>query len=631
MRRRRAAAILALAAAVALGAIGVPIASAAAASPAPKVVVIVGPVGSLTDYYRSLASEAVAAARAANADVVPLFSPDATWPAVARALQGASIVVYLGHGYGHPSPYRSTLDMRSQDGMGLNPVAGVDDLAHEYFGEHYIATDVRLAPGAVVVLSHLCYASGNPEPGGPDPTLPVAEARVDNFAAGWLAAGAGAVVAEGYLGPAYYVRSLLAGDRAITSIWQHAPTFHDHVTAFGSTRTRGASDYVDPVADGSGYFRSLVVARSAGGTPLPATARQQPTQSGQPAGRPVPAPPLSLAARGMTVGSPVISDSPVAGRAMNIALPISLPAGVHLPAGIQVGGSWSLLVADPLAADPLAAVPAAAPAAPSPPSSFDPASSPPPQPMATPGPPGSPEPSSSPLATAAQPAAFGGAGLGPPVPPPTVDLIAAEASGVVTLLPTQYRSGLLEAAATPPLRPGWYRFTLTLHGRDGVPLDAAVQGLVQPLDLHVMGSLSATYGVEPQALATANGQLNLGVRVTNTGTVPWDGDVPAAPPAPDAAIAAVPMLVGRWVSLGLPMDPLDPAGAPGSVPTVLAPGTSADLDLLMDVPSLPGDYLVLLDIQTPGHGSLAAAGVPFGVVHVLVQPARPPDPGQAPT
>src|SRR5918993_1021797 len=81
----------------------------AAAQPVPKVALVVGPVGSITPAYRALANEAADAARAAGAEVVKVYSPDATWTAVKRALDGASIVVYLGHGNGWPSRYRDAL------------------------------------------------------------------------------------------------------------------------------------------------------------------------------------------------------------------------------------------------------------------------------------------------------------------------------------------------------------------------------------------------------------------------------------------------------------------------------------------------------------------------------------------
>ncbi len=81
-------------------------APAAAATPVPKVALIVGPVGSLTARYRALANDAADVAQAAGAEVVKVYSPNATWPAVKSAVTGASIVVYLGHGNGWPSRYR---------------------------------------------------------------------------------------------------------------------------------------------------------------------------------------------------------------------------------------------------------------------------------------------------------------------------------------------------------------------------------------------------------------------------------------------------------------------------------------------------------------------------------------------
>ena len=196
--------------------------SGALAAPvrAPKVVLIVGPAGPATDGYRALADQAAAAASEFTPNVVKVYSPNATWPAVRRALDGASIVVYLGHGNGWPSRYRTSLYPPGQNGFGLNPTAGGDDDTHQYFGEGRIAADVKLAKNAVVVLSHLCYASGNTEPGLPEGTTSDAIQRVDNYAAGFIDAGASAVIAEGHLGPAYYVRALLGADRSIERVWR---------------------------------------------------------------------------------------------------------------------------------------------------------------------------------------------------------------------------------------------------------------------------------------------------------------------------------------------------------------------------------------------------------------------------
>ena len=95
-----------------------------AGSAVPRVVIVVGPSGAATDRYRAQAREAAAVARRYTADVTELYSPNATWPAVRHALQGASVVIYMGHGNGWPSPYRDALYPPTQNGFGLNPSAG---------------------------------------------------------------------------------------------------------------------------------------------------------------------------------------------------------------------------------------------------------------------------------------------------------------------------------------------------------------------------------------------------------------------------------------------------------------------------------------------------------------------------
>ena len=235
------------------------IAPVTAATPVPKVALIVGPVGDLTPTYVRLADQAARVARDAGAQVVKVYSPNATWPAVKAATDGASIVVYLGHGNGFPSRYRDELFPPSQNGFGLNPVAGADDRAHQYFGEASVE-DLHLARNAVVVLSHLCYASGNTEPGLSEGTLDQAIERVDNYAAGFLRAGAGAVVAEGHFGPAYYVRSLLTSGLSIEKIWERSPSAHGNAFSVASARSAGFTQRLDPDRPGGGFYRSLVSA-----------------------------------------------------------------------------------------------------------------------------------------------------------------------------------------------------------------------------------------------------------------------------------------------------------------------------------------------------------------------------------
>ena len=190
--------------------------------------------------------------------MVKVYSPNATWSAVKKALQGASIVVYMGHGNGFPSPYSTTPNPYTQDGMGLNLVAGAGDSNTKYYGEYYFARDVDLAPNAVVILSHNCYASGNSEPGKTEPSLSVAKARIDNFAAGFLRAGARAVIADGHSDPSWYIEQLFTTHRTIEQIWRSGPRPHGNVFSFPSVRTPGYTAFSDPDQRSpySGFYRS---------------------------------------------------------------------------------------------------------------------------------------------------------------------------------------------------------------------------------------------------------------------------------------------------------------------------------------------------------------------------------------
>ena len=142
------------------------VAALGAANPAPaaaagiKVVVIVGPVESSTSDYIRSAKRYAAQARSYGANVVEIYSPNATWARVKAAAQGAKVVIYLGHGNGSPSP-RSAFSRYTKDGFGLNATPGNGNSNRKYYGEYYIRTGIKLAPNAVVVLNRLCYASGN--------------------------------------------------------------------------------------------------------------------------------------------------------------------------------------------------------------------------------------------------------------------------------------------------------------------------------------------------------------------------------------------------------------------------------------------------------------------------------------
>jgi flagellar hook assembly protein FlgD len=166
----------------------------AAAGPRPKAVIIVGPSG-LDRANKEDAKRLARQASAAGMRVISIITPRATWPRVVRAIQGASLVVYLGHGNGYPGPNGSDED--THNGFGLNPRTGVRAPV-DYQGADPLRKKVRLARNAVVLLYHLCYASGNGEEHmGPEFSRSIATKRVDNFAAGFLNIGARAVFAYG--------------------------------------------------------------------------------------------------------------------------------------------------------------------------------------------------------------------------------------------------------------------------------------------------------------------------------------------------------------------------------------------------------------------------------------------------
>jgi hypothetical protein len=237
---------------------------AADSVPAPKVVIIVGPVESQTDAYRRTADAEAATALQYTPNVVKVYSPNATWAKVEKAIQGASIVIYHGHGNGWPSPYTYDPLYTTKDGFGLNKPHHRSDNVHVYKGEPYIdgtkdGVGLKgMAPNGIVLLGNLCYASGNSEPGDPQPTLRKARKRADNYGAAFLRAGASVVIAEGHHGLSSYLDALFTTHQAIGDVWLTAPSFNDHVIAYDSVRTAGAAARLDPDQDRSGYYRSIV-------------------------------------------------------------------------------------------------------------------------------------------------------------------------------------------------------------------------------------------------------------------------------------------------------------------------------------------------------------------------------------
>lgn len=218
---------LALASFLAAGAVlgAVPAARPApVAAAAPKVAIIVGPVGGMTDGYRTSANRVADAAVAAGATVVKAYSPSATWSRVRTAVDGANVVVYFGHGNGYPNPYTIGYEYTDRvNGWGLNRTTGngdADDWSKTmvYCGEKALlgtltSADgaaqrtycgggaINPAPGFTMVYAQAHYAPGFGEryvESDPETTLGQARQRVSNYSTPVLRLGGGGYIATAY-------------------------------------------------------------------------------------------------------------------------------------------------------------------------------------------------------------------------------------------------------------------------------------------------------------------------------------------------------------------------------------------------------------------------------------------------
>jgi hypothetical protein len=183
-----------------------------------KVAIIVGPVGPQTESYRDRADEIAQTAAEAGATVEKVYSPNATWDNVREAVDGANIIVYLGHGNGYPNPYSSGTEWTDRvNGWGLNIEEGEGDgdtinVDMVYCGEkalrgtlgvgdgapqrqHCSGGPITPAPGFVMVYSNACYTPGAGEGWDEAATESVALTRVASYSRPVLALGARAYFA----------------------------------------------------------------------------------------------------------------------------------------------------------------------------------------------------------------------------------------------------------------------------------------------------------------------------------------------------------------------------------------------------------------------------------------------------
>jgi flagellar hook assembly protein FlgD len=254
-----------------------PQATQAAALPAAglKAVIIVGPASGNTWNYIDAANGIAAQAEAVGMSVDKIYTPNATWERVKHESQGANLLVYLGHGNGFPTQHRNTLSEDTEDGFGLNPYDGASVSGDvKYYGADFMRRAIKLAPGSVVLLNRLCYASGNGESGLDYPENYKVAAdreqalqRVDNYASGFLAIGASAVFAWGWPQKINLPGELATTDKTVDQIFEEKMGDGNDPQAFigkydyyePSVRTPGATIHLDPDALPNGYLRALTM------------------------------------------------------------------------------------------------------------------------------------------------------------------------------------------------------------------------------------------------------------------------------------------------------------------------------------------------------------------------------------
>jgi flagellar hook assembly protein FlgD len=230
------------------------VAAPARAGAAPlKAVIVVGPTHGSTASYLAYGESLAQVAESYGMDVRRVFHPKATWANVLANAQGANLLVYMGHGNGWPSPY-APFQEKTKNGMGLNPYEGGSASNVEYYGAKWVREQLTLAPNSLVMFNHLCYAAGNGESGMAIPSWSVAHQRVDNYAAGFHAAGAKGVFAYSWQSLEKLVKWLFTTDKTMEELFTTAGSSTAAYAGYigwdprklESVRTPGTINFLDP-------------------------------------------------------------------------------------------------------------------------------------------------------------------------------------------------------------------------------------------------------------------------------------------------------------------------------------------------------------------------------------------------
>ncbi|MBA2253978.1 MAG: hypothetical protein H0W07_02530 [Chloroflexi bacterium] len=236
-------------------------APAVAGAPALKLVVIVGPSGSETSRYLGIGEAFAKTGERYGMDVRRVFHPRATWSKVLANIQGAKLVIVLGHGNGWPSEY-PPYQTDTKNGLGLNPYEGASSYSTKYYGEGPVSKSIRLGTNAIVLLHHMCYSAGNGQSGQSIPSEWTAKQRVDNYGAGFIKSGARAVFAYYWGQQDDFVQQLMTRQATMDQIFmtRGRGDYDGYVggrdVRFASVRSRPYSGHLD--RSNHGYIRSVV-------------------------------------------------------------------------------------------------------------------------------------------------------------------------------------------------------------------------------------------------------------------------------------------------------------------------------------------------------------------------------------
>ena len=233
--------------------LGMIVPSVSAAAGDPKVVIIVGATHGATAGYRADADVAYAEARKYTSNVIKVYSPNATWAKVKAAVVGASIVIYMGHGNGWPSPYTYDPTVHDQgrlrperDGRGRATTTTSTTASRTW--RAWTSRPARSCSSITCATRRATPSQATPSRASRSPaSAPTTTPQ------GFLKAGASAVIADGHAGAESYLRALFTTHRSIEDMWRSMPNRNGNVVKFASMRTPGVSVFQDPVTPTSGF------------------------------------------------------------------------------------------------------------------------------------------------------------------------------------------------------------------------------------------------------------------------------------------------------------------------------------------------------------------------------------------